>query len=254
MHFYVISQERLKELAEEVVTERLKKIAALSPETGVWIRDDLSFFNENELPPMSKIIWQIAKHFDILKSRLFHIDPKQTVASLNLIEKELATEAQSNKKLLQVFNDVIVKFNSLNKDAPPYESLTLPIHEAVINDDLPAVIHMAEKNKSYIMQTNSEGETPLHVALRLKRSSIAAFLVHEHPSPVEQDLHYQYTPLHLAILNDDYDIAKKILDKGVSMESCDIFGRTPLVLAVETKNRRCAKLLERYKAMRANNF
>lgn len=244
---------RLKQVSEGIILDRLRKYITTHG-TDIWIKDDLSLFTESNLGPIRKVIWTIAKNFKLIKSKIYHIDPEQTADSLKLIEREIAKDISTQEELIPVFQAAIRKFNVTNYEKP-YLALTLPIHSAILNNHFKHVIRLIEKDKSFLFQVNSEGETPLHVAFRRQADpGIIDFLLMNHPFPSEIDKVNASTPLHLAVFNDDIGSVRQLLKKNVPADIKNNDNLTPYDLACLKKNKAICKLLLDYRARSSNSY
>lgn len=251
MEFKVISNENILPLSQKEIVKRLKEFIDIEGDK-VWIKDDLSLLDENKMTLFQKTIWFIARNFDSLKVNLYHINPKESAKSLHLIEKEIAVKPSDQKEIIFLFQLAVKKFNLLFY--PPYNPMTLSIHEALLNNDLSSVIRLVQKNRNCLKQTNSRGETPLHVALRQNNPGISHYLLHELKTADDADEIEGNTPLHLAVLNEDIQSIQMLLDKHSHITLANYQGFTPLDLAKMKKNKAILKLLEEYNAKTLNRF
>lgn len=252
MSFRVVSNARMQQLPEEEVVRRLRDIIQVHSK-NIWIKDDLSLFNEQNLTPLYRMTWMIVKHFDALKSRLFHIDPLQSAQSFRSIEREIAKGISSQNEIEQLFRQAITIYNLIMPDNP-YVFLPLPIHKAIREKNLSKVIHLVLQNKNFLYQANSSGETPLHVAIRTQFTAAAGFLLSEHHNPIEKDEIAGDTPLHLAVEMENTEVVQKIMERHVSPLIQNTEGQTPLDIARQIRNRPLLKLLEEYEAQYYNHY
>ncbi|MFA6914821.1 MAG: ankyrin repeat domain-containing protein [Parachlamydiales bacterium] len=252
MSFKVVSNARMQQLPEEEIMLRLKNIIH-THSNNIWIRDDLSLFDENKLSPLLRATWMIAKHFEGLKYRFFHINAQQSAQSFRSIEREIAKGIAHQVEIEKLFRQAITIYNLIMPN-DPYVFLPLPIHKAILEKNLPKVMHLVIQNKDFLNQINSLGETPLHVSIKTKFDAATNFLLSEHPNPSEKDEISGNTPLHLAVEMDDIELVRIILRKHISPKILNTGGQTPLDIARNLRNRPLIKLLEEYEAYYFNHY
>lgn len=88
-----------------------------------------------------------------------------------------------------------------------------PIHVAATKGDL-RMLQVISQYNFHLGPVNSQnGSTPLQVACREKRSDVVRFLLAAgvDPDPIRLD---GVSPLHLAVIENSFEIAKMLLDKG----------------------------------------
>ncbi|XP_063242336.1 ankyrin repeat and SOCS box protein 3-like [Bacillus rossius redtenbacheri] len=78
---------------------------------------------------------------------------------------------------------------------------------------------------------NNEGVTPLHIACGLARVAVAQALVELDADVNAKDMN-EFTPLHTAVEN-NFDFVTCLITHGADPSLQDIFGRTPIFLAVQ---------------------
>lgn len=252
MSFKVMSHAKFQPLPEEEVVLRLKNIIHTRSKK-VCICEDLSLLDENNLPPFRHAIWSVVKHFDVLKTYFFRINSEQSFISLRSIEKEIAKGIAHQQEIELLFRQAISIYNLLVPEAP-YSFLPLPIHKAVLERNLHKVITLVRENPNYVYQTNSVGETPLHVAIKFQLIAIAHFLVSEQPNPIEEEELGGNSPLHLAVETRNIQLVQLILSKHISPYILNKSHQTPLDIAKNLRSRPVIKLLEEYEALYYNRF
>jgi 7,8-dihydropterin-6-yl-methyl-4-(beta-D-ribofuranosyl)aminobenzene 5'-phosphate synthase len=116
------------------------------------------------------------------------------------------------------------------------------IHEAIIKGDLNAVQTILEADKSLLEARNSENFTPLLLASIHGQLEIARFLI-EMGANIHAGDNENSTPLHNAAARGHSDIISLLIDKGAHINQCDGNGMTALHFAASYGRAECAKLL-----------
>lgn len=80
-----------------------------------------------------------------------------------------------------------------------------------------------------------EGQTPLHLATYLGKTSIVEYLLQIGAKPSTKDS-YGNTPLHIAVSEGRLQIAQLLINKGSDVNAKDALGNTPLLLVNSQKN------------------
>jgi len=99
-----------------------------------------------------------------------------------------------------------------------------------------------DKIADQILDTDLNGMTKLHLAVLNSDSSLAKRLLRQ-GAKVNCKNRLGQTPLHLAILNGDIDICQLLLAKGAQSNAPDINGDSPIQLAINTGNDELFELL-----------
>ncbi|AZL14958.1 ankyrin repeat domain-containing protein [Rickettsiales endosymbiont of Stachyamoeba lipophora] len=86
------------------------------------------------------------------------------------------------------------------------------------------------------------GETPLHIAIKQGDYEIAKCLLEAGVYINEKD-NYGLTPLHKAVINGDFKCTKLLLSFGANLNAVDYYQSTPLHRATQNNNLTLAKLL-----------
>lgn len=89
---------------------------------------------------------------------------------------------------------------------------------------------------------NGSGLTPLHMAIIYNQFELAKLLIESGANLHDMDYIYNWTPLHHAADKRNYDIIKLLLDAGASKDDKDKLGRTPWSLATTTLRYECPEL------------
>jgi len=96
-----------------------------------------------------------------------------------------------------------------------------------------------------IFNPDEDGDTKLHLAIIQKRADLIEQCIYFCPDPhwltIQNFL--QQSPLHLAILTNQADVARKLLANGSSLEMRDRNGNTPLHLACKMGLGECVEAL-----------
>lgn len=249
---YLINIQR-QELAERLAIFNKSEVDGIS----VDVCDDLTLVKTSQMTPWEKMRWRISKRSSWLKESLYHINPAHTALSLELIEKEIANNPEKEKELITLFDQAVYKFNNLQYSKTKYETLTLSIHRAVLQEDLKAVIQLIVSNYAYLYLCNSHGETPLHIALKMGCRPIIHFLISEFP--LSKDLSIKDnikgdTPLHLAVAANDIATCELLLRKSVDATIPNFANITPLSLAQQKGYRHIYQILYQHSAKRYNRY
>ena len=86
-------------------------------------------------------------------------------------------------------------------------------------------------------------------------ADIESFAIHPHPHLSQFGITVKRNPLHLAIKNEEIEIAKFFLDKGADIEAYDQDGNTAIFHGIHSENFAMVKLLiERGADFKARNW
>jgi len=124
-----------------------------------------------------------------------------------------------------------------------------PLHQAVCNKQLDVVKFLLE-SKANIESNNQQEETPLWIAISTNDKSIVQYLIDQKANINHHNLG-ERTILHALASNDNIQLASEFLSifsSKISIDSKDIFGATPLMLAAENGSINIIPLLLESKA------
>jgi hypothetical protein len=151
-----------------------------------------------------------------------------------------------------------------------------PLHEAARRGRL-IIARELLKNGADLNVKNGAGKTPLQVALGEGKTQLAEVFFEEGARDDPQELLFVLarsgvddrdslallvqhgadvnamdeaglTPLHIAVLDGQRLLTKRLIDLGADVDVADNHGRTPLSIAIEKGNRAIIDLLERFGA------
>lgn len=245
--FKVMSHAASKSINIEEVIDRLRAIAT-EQGSELIIRDDLTLLHPTEMPLLKHAGWLVIRHFQKLKALLYDINIDETLASLNLVEKEIAVNPSFHIELVPLFEQAVTNLNVHQTLEQPYDPLILRVHHAVFYRDIKTLMLLVRENRACLELTNSAGETPLHAALRYGYDDIAKFLINESTSLIVQEKQQGFTPLHTAIQHERLRSIEYLLNKPALLFSYDLQNRTPLMLAKELGNRKIINAISRVEA------
>lgn len=84
-------------------------------------------------------------------------------------------------------------------------------------------------------------ETPLHDAIRAKNLNEVKLLTNENNINIKNNL--GHTPLHLAVMMNEYKIVKFLIKNGANIDTIDTFGDSALIDSVRNRKDNISKLL-----------
>jgi 7,8-dihydropterin-6-yl-methyl-4-(beta-D-ribofuranosyl)aminobenzene 5'-phosphate synthase len=116
------------------------------------------------------------------------------------------------------------------------------IHEAIIKGDLDSVRTILEADERQLEARSSDNFTPLLLASIHGQLEIARFLI-EKGANIHAGDNENSTPLHNAAARGHLDIISLLIDKGAHVNQCDGNGMTALHFAASYGHPECAKLL-----------
>ena len=93
-----------------------------------------------------------------------------------------------------------------------------------------------------VNQTNTYGETPLHVAAKFGKFDVAQLLL-DRGADVNKARNYGVTPLYIAAERGQLAVAQLLLDRGADVNKAVMHGRTPLYIAAYNGQLAVAQLL-----------
>lgn len=259
--FRVFHNSQLLTVGRQELSSRLKRLLTSDiDDVKVVVRDDLTLLKSGDLPLWSRVGWHLSRHSSWLKQYLYNVNVEETLLSLELIEKQLATDPFGEKELTELFEKAVAHFNHVGDVAggKPYKAMTLAIHRAVWKRDLRSVIRLVISDHSYLYLCNSLGETPLHLSFKKGFSEISHFLISESPKECATlmicDAVAGNTPLHMAVLANDSSNVMALLRKKVDLTIVNKNGLTPLSLARQQGNKTLYIILYEYNAKRYNRY
>jgi ankyrin repeat protein len=94
--------------------------------------------------------------------------------------------------------------------------------------------------------TDSLGNTALHYCKYLNENMIYETVLQSNPTSLNAQNRDGQTPLHDAILSDNYSFARFLLQRGADLTLTNKDGNTPLHLAAKDDNTKMCKLLMKY--------
>jgi len=107
------------------------------------------------------------------------------------------------------------------------------LHLAAAKVETESVGHIVKAFPGLMLQADGHGNLPIHAACKYEKIENLKILFHAHPDSISTVNDDGNTPLHMACFNKNIDCAKFLLVNGAELESKNIFGITPLVLAAE---------------------
>lgn len=115
-----------------------------------------------------------------------------------------------------------------------------PIHYAAMLGDVTSTLLLLDYS-SPVDITTSMGFTPLHLAV--KHAEIVRILLRRHANPNKKNFHNMETPLHTAARVGTAEVVSLLLNAGGSINATCMMDRTPLFLAIASKNYEIANVL-----------
>lgn len=113
------------------------------------------------------------------------------------------------------------------------------IHDLIKKFDNKNAISKIEKNKKLIETVDESQMTPLYTAALCKNTEMVEYLISKKANPNAETIGGQNS----ISLTTDYEIAKKLIEAGCSLEHKDKYGDTPLQIALESNNKDVAKAI-----------
>jgi ankyrin repeat protein len=103
------------------------------------------------------------------------------------------------------------------------------LHRAITENNKELVKSLLE-NKSFLNESDLQGNTPLILAIKLKRPQMVSLLLKNGASPVKTDANLN-TPLHIATQNNHLAMVKTLLKATPGIDHKNISGQTALHIA-----------------------
>ena len=145
------------------------------------------------------------------------------------------------EQYVKVFIQTSANFNRQNRLG------RTPFLEALEQKNFPLIAvffrHMEVTN---INTVDSLSNTALHYCKYLNEISIYETVLQSNPSALNAQNRDGQTPLHDAILTDNYPFARYLLQRGADLTIVNKEGNTPLHLAAQDDNTKMCKLLMKY--------
>ncbi len=142
-----------------------------------------------------------------------------------------------NANLIQLLVDSGIKMNEKNKDDQH------PLELAVETNNL-SLIELLLKNGAEIDKAGKDGNTVLSTAIKANNQKLAELAI-KYKANVNQ---FGSTLIHIAINNNDLELAKLLIDNKIEINKADKAGSYPLELAINTNNLDLVELLLKNKA------
>lgn len=124
------------------------------------------------------------------------------------------------------------------------------IHRAVIAGDLDLVkklIDLGADINAQITKGIEKGMTPLHFAILTEQSEITRFLINKHADIHKKD-HLGINPFHLAVMEGDFETASILIKEGSNINEKDNDGMTALHIACLNNHTEMVKFLLEHNA------
>lgn len=132
-----------------------------------------------------------------------------------------------------VLLSVLVLYSNLNAQT---------IFDAVKASNLEKVKILLEKDSQLLAVKDEAGNTPLHIAISIKKNDIAEYLINK-GSDVNTKSTKGETPLHIAATMGSAELVNLLISKGAAVDILDESNYTPLTNAVRTGHLEAAKAL-----------
>eukprot|EP00055_Hartaetosiga_balthica_P016864 m.108703 g.108703 ORF g.108703 m.108703 type:complete len:880 (-) comp9193_c0_seq4:748-3387(-) len=116
-------------------------------------------------------------------------------------------------------------------------SKSFVLHRAASVGDQACVQYLALSVPTDVSHQDTEGNTPLHIALLNDREDVASYLAPLSYEIIDVANNEGSTPLHLAVDAGFTGIVSKLIEIGVKLQMEDGDGNTPLILAIRNNNR-----------------
>ena len=106
-------------------------------------------------------------------------------------------------------------------------SITSNIHRAVLNNDVPMIIHFLKEGYSIDSIDDYNGDTPLHKAVWRKNHVLIKLLI---AAGAKIDIANKYgeTPLHFAFYKTDNQTISILLEAGANINARNIYYKSPV--------------------------
>ncbi len=124
---------------------------------------------------------------------------------------------------------------------------TTTLHHAMYANN-PEIVELLIKRKAPLNVIDSNGSTPLMIAVNRGSDEIAQLLIDNGADPDIKDIAYGRTALHIAASKGYQKIASVLVSKGAEVNITDNNGHSPLYSALYHGNDQIAKLLIKNKA------
>ena len=186
-----------------------------------------------------KLLCIAARYGDIVSMRLL----MEKGADLNFVcPSDLDTPLSnairsSSMEAVQLLLEKNVSIISGFEKAGPRNSLQLAIESKQCK-----IVDILLKYGAKIDEKDTQGETPLHWAVRKNDVHTANSLLKNGAAINEKDMKGK-TPLHQAVRQEDMDVVNILLRNGAAIDVKDIKGSTPLLLSSRSRNPAITKLL-----------
>ena len=231
------------------------EVAHLDP---LLARDSVLVFLHYALPlwkrTISKFLWS---HTDIeaLATQLFvNMDSNNNgyVLKMDFISTFATTfygciGSKENQKLLAELLDadfdkaIAVMQSSLSNEFPVPPQNVVTFFQAIEMGDIDTTEKLLSENQDLVRSTCGGKRTSLHVAVAMGWLNLVECLAHQKGVDLNARSARGMTPLHVAVLNNDFDITTYLLSKNVDINASDETGGTPLHYAVQGRR---AKIME----------
>lgn len=115
-----------------------------------------------------------------------------------------------------------------------------PIHYSAMLGDVTSTVMLLDYS-SPVDITTTMGFTPLHLAV--KHAEIVRILLRRHADPNKKNFHNMETPLHTAARVGTAEVVSLLINAGGLINATCMMERTPLFLAIASKNYEIANVL-----------
>ncbi|KAK4878548.1 hypothetical protein RN001_011054 [Aquatica leii] len=118
----------------------------------------------------------------------------------------------------------------------PDEYGNVPLHTAVIRDDMHLLEHLLSHSHLDVNYRNYKGETPLILSLRMFRTNSFISKLIQAGCDINATNKFGQTCLHVALLCSSIDVLHMLIQSGANVNVQDYEQRTPLHYAVDNDN------------------
>ncbi|KAF5303336.1 hypothetical protein FQA39_LY10075 [Lamprigera yunnana] len=129
----------------------------------------------------------------------------------------------------------------------PDEYGNVPLHTAVIRDDVCLLESLLSNSHIDVNYKNYKGETPLILSLRMFRTSSFISKITEAGCDINASNKFGQTCLHIALMCSSLEVLHNLIESGADVNIQDHENRTPLHYAVDNGNLEAVCMLLYYK-------
>ncbi|KAK2527957.1 Trpa1 [Columba guinea] len=207
-----------------------------------------NILNANMMAPLHMAVQSL--HNEIVKILVQHsstdVNLEGEAGNTPLIVACYKDNPEALTLLVGLFPDIIFQIENGGKICKPNKTGSMPIHAAAFSGAKTCMEILLKKGKYIVPKPSNEKCTALHFAATQGATEIVKLMMSSYAgdeSIIDAVDGNKETLLHRTALFDHYELAEYLISMGANIDSVDIEGRSPLLLATSCASWKIVNLL-----------